>query len=34
MSEQAIVRADDMKRPIPFYDFKAFGEAIKSMEKS
>ena len=26
MNEQAIVRADDMKRPIPLYDFKAFGK--------
>ena len=33
MNEKAIVRADDMKRPIPLYDFKAFGEAIKSPER-
>ena len=33
MNEQAIVRADDMKRPIPLYDFKAFGEAIKKPGK-
>ena len=33
MNEQAIVRADDMKRPIPLYDFKAFGEAIKEARK-
>ena len=33
MNEQAIVRADDMKRPTPLYDFKAFGEAIKEARK-
>ena len=33
MNEIAIVRADDMKRPIPLYDFKAFGEAIKEARK-
>ena len=33
MNEKAIVRADDMKRPIPLYDFKAFGEAIKEARK-
>ena len=33
MNELAIVRADDMKRPIPLYDFKAFGEAIKEARK-
>ena len=33
MNEQAIVRADDMKRPIPHYDFKASGEAIKEARK-
>ena len=33
MNELAIARADDMKRPIPLYDFKAFGEAIKEARK-
>lgn len=33
MNEKVIVRADDMKRPIPLYDFKAFGEAIKEARK-
>lgn len=33
MNEIDIVRADDMKRPIPLYDFKAFGEAIKEARK-
>ena len=33
MNEIVIVRADDMKRPIPLYDFKAFGEAIKEARK-
>ena len=33
MNEKAIVRADDMKRPEPLYDFKAFGEAIKEARK-
>lgn len=33
MNEIAIVRADDMKRPEPLYDFKAFGEAIKEARK-
>ena len=33
MNEKAIVRADDMKRPTPLYDFKAFGEAIKEARK-
>ena len=33
MNEIAIVRADDMKRPIPFYDFKAFREDIKEARK-
>ena len=33
MNELAIVRAEDMKRPIPLYDFKAFGEAIKEARK-
>lgn len=33
MNEQAIVRADDMKRPIPLYNFKAFREAIKEARK-
>lgn len=28
-----IVMVDDMKRPEPFYDFKAFGEAIKEAWK-
>ena len=33
MNDQAIVRAYDMKRPTPLYDFKAFGEAIKEARK-
>ena len=33
MNEKAIVRTDDMKRPTPLYDFKAFGEAIKEARK-
>lgn len=33
MNEKVIVRADDMKRPEPLYDFKAFGEAIKEARK-
>ena len=33
MNELAIARAEDMKRPIPLYDFKAFGEAIKEARK-
>ena len=33
MNEIVIVRANDMKRPIPLYDFKAFGEAIKEARK-
>ena len=33
MNEIVIVRADDMKRPEPLYDFKAFGEAIKEARK-
>ncbi len=33
MNEKAIARANDMKRPTPLYDFKAFGEAIKEARK-
>ena len=33
MNELAIARTEDMKRPIPLYDFKAFGEAIKEARK-
>ena len=33
MNEKAIARANDMKRPTPLYDFKAFGEAIKAARK-
>ena len=33
MNESIIARAEDMKRPIPLYDFKAFGEAIKEARK-
>ena len=33
MNELAIARAEDMKRPIPLYDFKAFGKAIKEARK-
>ena len=31
--QKTVVRADDMKRPEPLYDFKAFGEAIKAARK-
>lgn len=34
MNDKAIVRADNMKRPVPLYDFKAFGEAIKEARKN
>ena len=33
MNESIIARAEDMKRPIPLYDFKSFGEAIKEARK-
>ena len=33
MNEIAIVRPEDMKRPVPLYDFKAFGQAIKEARK-
>ena len=33
INKKAIVRADDVKRPIPHYDFKALGEAIKEARK-
>ena len=33
MNEKAIARANDMKRPIPLYDFKACGEAIEEAQK-
>ena len=33
MNEKAIVRAHNMKRPVPLYDFKAFGQAIKAARK-
>ena len=33
MNEKAIVRTEDVKRPIPLYDFKAFGKATKEAWK-